>query len=551
MQTLFKVSDAEWPPKYKSIFQWRQERLLEMRADPKKRLGALEYYKTRPKKFIPHWLDTYDPRNAGKGLTRMPFVLFQRQLDFVDFLMGCLEDEEDGLAEKARDMGATWVCVGFSVWLWRFFKGSAVGWGSRKEQLVDKLGDPDSIFEKLRMSVNGMPDVFKPAGFRPKEHMSYMRVVNPENGSTITGEAGDNIGRGGRKLIYFKDESAHYVRPQSIEAALGDNTRVQIDISSVNGTGNVFHNRRDAGVDWEPGKTYEPGQTRVFVFDWTDHPAKTQEWYETRKKKAAREGLMHIFEQEVNRNYASAVLGVLIKPEWVKASVDAHIALGWEETGPWSLGFDVADDGGDTNALLGARNGVISTCDEWDSTQERDVGASTRRVLNHAGELRQRAVVNYDCNGLGAGVKSEANRLEEIGDVRLDLVTLVPWSASGPLIDPETPISPSDKSSPKNKDFFENFKAQAWWMVARRFENTFRAIEDPSISFSPEEMVSISSDTPNLRKLMKELSQPTRVLSANMKVKINKKPEGTKSPNLADGCIQALCPAKTTRMGVF
>jgi hypothetical protein len=59
--------------------------------------------------------------------------------------------------------------------------------------------------------------------------------------STATGEAGDNIGRGGRTLGYFKDESAHYEHRDLIEAALGDNTNVQIDISSVNGLGNVFH----------------------------------------------------------------------------------------------------------------------------------------------------------------------------------------------------------------------------------------------------------------------------------------------------------------------
>ena len=52
-----------------------------------------------------------------------------------------------------------------------------------------------------------------------------MRIVNPQTGASITGESGDNIGRGGRKLCYFKDESAWYERPEKIEAALADNTR--------------------------------------------------------------------------------------------------------------------------------------------------------------------------------------------------------------------------------------------------------------------------------------------------------------------------------------
>ena len=61
----------------------------------------------------------------------------------------------------------------------------------------------------MRIIVRGLPREFWPAGFKPDDHMSYMRIVNPQTGASITGEAGDNIGRGGRKLIYFKDESAH------------------------------------------------------------------------------------------------------------------------------------------------------------------------------------------------------------------------------------------------------------------------------------------------------------------------------------------------------
>jgi len=104
-------------------------------------------------------------------------------------------------------MGATWICCAFSVWLYLFHPGSAVGWGSRKEQLVDKLGDPDSIFEKNRILLQYTPFWFLPRGFNDQKHMSYMKIINPETRSSVTGEAGDNIGRGGRKLIYFKDEA--------------------------------------------------------------------------------------------------------------------------------------------------------------------------------------------------------------------------------------------------------------------------------------------------------------------------------------------------------
>ena len=276
-------------PDYVEVFAWRQRQLLRMKADPVLQAGALAYYADRPVEFIEHWLNTYDPRNAGtERPASMPFILFQRQRDLIEFVQACLAGEEDGLIEKARDMGATWVACAVSVWLWRFKPGLSIGWGSRKEQLVDRIGDPDSIFEKMRMIIAGMPAMFRPRGYDERVHATHMRIINPENGATITGEAGDNIGRGGRKTLFWKDESAHYERPEKIEAALGDNTRVQMDISSVNGPGNVFHRRREAGTVWTGGDAAKG--TNVFVMDWSDHPEKDQAWFDARKAKAAADG---------------------------------------------------------------------------------------------------------------------------------------------------------------------------------------------------------------------------------------------------------------------
>ena len=330
------TSKELWPPNYTEVYGWRQQQVLKFRDRPELAFGAKAYYRTRPVEFINHWVSTYDPRNSGTDIpARLPMVMFPKQAELVDFIYQCLTDEEGGLIEKARDMGATWVSVGVTVHLWLFWPGAAIGWGSRKEQLVDKIGDPDSIFEKIRLVIRGLPKEFWPRDFDIEKHASYMKIINLETGATITGEAGNNIGRGGRKLIYFKDESAHYERPEKIEAALADNTRVQIDISSVNGLGHVFHRRRESGVEWHKGRDCPPGQTRIFVMDWSDHPAKTQDWYDTRKAKADAEGLGHVFAQEVDRNYAASVDGVIIAAEWVKAAIDAHVKLSIPDTGPW------------------------------------------------------------------------------------------------------------------------------------------------------------------------------------------------------------------------
>ena len=530
------LTKADWPPDYVSVWAWRQKQLLAMRANPVLLTGALEYYSTRPVEFITHWLDTYDPRNAGRGIPAyMPFIMFEKQADFVRFLMAMIDDEENGLVEKARDMGATWVCCAVSVWLWRFYPGAAIGWGSRKEQLVDKLGDPDSIFEKMRILIRRLPREFWPRGFSEIDDMPFMRIVNRDTGATITGEAGDNIGRGGRKLCYFKDEAAHYERPEKIEAALADNTRIQIDISSVNGIGNVFHRRREAGVEWDG--TTAKGQTNVFVMDWSDHPAKDQAWYDQRRAKAIADGLLHVFAQEVERNYSASVDGVIIPADWITSAIGADAKLGFKATGGIIAALDVADEGGDKNALAVRKGPSLLSCDDW---AEGDTGYTTRKAITVLSSLGP-VSLQYDSVGVGAGVKSEANRLGQTGELP-KTIKFTAWSAGAGVLDPDKHLVPGDRNTPLNNDYFANLKAQAWWQLRLRFERTHRAVTE-GLKYNPDDMISLSPNMPKLRQLQKELSQATvSKTSGALKLAVDKSPDGTKSPNLADSVVMAFWP---------
>jgi hypothetical protein len=527
-----------WPVNTVPIYHWRQSQLKQIRADPKLAYGAFEYYRTHPVQFINHWVDTYDPRRSGAGPTKLPLILFKRQQELVEFLLACVTDTEPGLIEKSRDMGATWVCSAFSVWLWLFWPGSAVGWGSRKELLVDKLGDPDSIFEKIRLIITGLPEFFMPEGFSDVDHMSKLRIINPATGSTITGEAGDSIGRGGRKLIYFKDESSHYERPEKIEASLSDNTRVQMDISSVNGLGNVFHRRRESGADWN-GKTV-PNKTQVFVLDWKDHPDKSQAWYDARKARAEAEGLQHIFAQEVDRNYAAAVEGTLIDQAWVHAAIDAHIKLKLPETGRWSSALDVADSiigsGGDTNAQSQRQGIILRQLDEWGA---RDPAQTARRAIAN---VTNRGPINmqYDCIGVGAGVKGEVNNLEDEGRLPKG-IRLTPWNAGDKVLNPKKRVIDGDRDSPTNEDFYTNLKAQGWWELRNRFYRTWRSVVEGA-TYHPDTLISLDSNIANLHKLEKELCQVTASKGARLKLLIDKNPPGTRSPNLADAVMMDYWP---------
>jgi hypothetical protein len=512
--------------------------------------GAIDYYSNNCIGFINDWCVTYDPRNTNSDRPMfMPFILFKRQEEFVTFILDCMENSEDGLTEKSRDMGATWLCCAISVWIWLFKLGASVGWGSRKEMLVDRIGDPDSIFEKMRMIIDYLPRWLWPVGFDQKEHLNYMKIVNPENGSTITGEAGDNIGRGGRKSIYFKDESARYEHSESIEAALGDNTRCQIDISTVHGTNTVFHRKRKAGKLWD-GKNgdIESGITRIFIFDWRDHPLKTTEWYEKRRAKADREGLMALFAQEVDRDSSSAVEGVLIPAIWVNAAIDAHKHKSLKDL-KWFEGIvygalDVADEGKDKNSFGDRKGSVLRHASEWPHSP--DVGVTTNRAIS---ESRARGVneFHYDCIGIGAGVKAETNRLIRENIIEKTLKVIAWNAAKGPLF-PEGRVVKGDNSTPKNKDFYANLKAQGWWKLRSRFEKTYKAVTQ-GVKYPVEEMISIPSTLGQFfHQLIDELSQPTYSTNIVGKIVIDKQPDGAKSPNLGDMVMMVFWPVQIQKV---
>jgi hypothetical protein len=527
------------------------KRLAEFKANPELLTAAKSYYATRPKEFILHWIDTYDPRK--KTSKWIPFVLFSRQAEFIDFLQDLRATGENGLCEKARDMGVTWEAVAYSVHSWLFIESDAIGWGSRKQELVDKIGDASSIFEKIRLIIRRLPKIWLPKGLKPREHLTFMKCINPENGSTITGETGDNIGRGGRNAIYFKDESAHYERPELIEAALGDNTNVQIDISSVNGLNNPFHRRREAGLIWQGNKQLEAGYTRVFIMDWKDHPEKTQEWYDLRKARAVREGMQHIFAQEVDRNYAAAVSNTVIPHEWIVASVDSHLRIPCLMRPPqdipdlWLAGLDVADGGIDRNAYCERQWIIWRSVEEWG---ERDPGTTARRSIAIA-KQHKHIKVYYDAIGIGATIKSEYNRIRDeiLESNEPDKVKqwerfpkFVAWNAGAGVLNPYERIIKDDPDSLLNKDVYGNLKAQAWFAIRSRFYKTYRAVTFGDI-YPADELISLDSRMPLLQQLMKELAQPTiKPDAAGLKTIIEKKPNGMKSPNLADCGIQMFFP---------
>lgn len=519
-------------PNYAAVFERRAEMLRKLRADPQLLQAAKIHYRTHPWDFISDWGMTFEPRNVERGLiASIPFVLWPKQKEFLEWLYGKWRGQERGLVEKSRDCGVTWLSVGFAVSMWCFEDGFTTGFGSRKEELVDKRGDSKSIFEKIRFFIDNLPVEFLPEGWDTRTCSAHMRIVNPATEAAIIGESGNEIGRGGRCSVYIVDEAAFVERQEQVDAALSQNTNCQIDISTPNGSGNLFYKKRQRFN----------GTDKIFVFDWRDDPRKDDAWYQ----KQVEEQDEVTVAQEIDRDYNASAEDVFIPAKWVKASIDAHIRLGFEPSGLKVTSFDPADIG-DAKAVTHRHGSIIQ---EAKQMRKGDITVAIPWAMHSAIENGSDIFI-YDADGMGAPAMKMA--LKGGKPTRMKIHAY--YGSSD--VDEPNKMYGSDKRRDdllkSNKDTFLNYRGQTWTWVRDRFEATYNAIQRANegllVNVDPETLISISSDCEDLHDLVSELSRPMRKYTDNGKIKVESKKEmkarGVDSPNLADDVIMAMSVKK-------
>ncbi|WP_334470088.1 TerL protein [Arsenophonus sp. PmNCSU2021_1] len=518
-------------PDYVQVFEWRAERLKRLREQPKSLKLLTRFYNENPAQFIIDWGMTTDPRNIDYGLpVTIPFLLFPKQEAWIDWIMTRWRGRENGITEKSREMGLSWTSIALACSLCLFNKEMVIGFGSRKEEYVDSTGDPKALFWKARKFVETLPQEFR-GGWEAKKHAPYMRVNFPNTGAIIKGEAGDNIGRGDRTTLYFVDEAAFLPRPLLIDAALSQTTRCRIDLSSVNGMNNPFAQKRHSG------------RIPVFTFHWRSDPRKDEHWYE---KECQKIDNPVIVAQELDLNYQASVEGVLIPAEWVQAAIDAHTKLGITPTGIRLGAFDVADEGRDKNAFSWRHGFLLEGIEEW-SGKGSDIFGSVEQVFNLADKYQLESF-RFDEDGLGAGVRGDARIINDQRRQRRAVrIDAVPFRGSAGVFDPdkEAVAGFDGQNARLNKDFFANAKAQSWWHLRKRFQNVYRAVVEKQ-PFKPDELIAINGAMRLKDKLIVELSQPTYSINTVGKIVIDKQPDGTKSPNLADSVMINFAPMNTS-----
>lgn len=518
-------------PDYDPIWNKRAERLKLLRSDKELMAGAFEFYSKRENywRFIRDWGVTFDPRRAELGQpSSMPFLLFDKQREWIDWVLERWENRENGLTEKSRDCGVSWLTVALASTICTFENGIVFGMGSRDQDTLDKTGDPSSLFWKAKFFMNNLPREFR-QGWNEKADAMFMRISFPATGSTITGDAGDNIGRGGRASIYVVDEAAYLKHPKMVDASLSATTNCRIDVSSVNGMASPFAQKRHSG------------RVPVFTFHWRHDPRKDDAWYEAQKNTLDPITLA----QEIDINYSAAAEGVLIPSEWIQAAIDLDQFLKLDITGDRFVSLDVADEGRDLNAAA-ARYGIrLEDVDEW-SGKGSDIFETVVKVFHVCEEFGANQF-RYDADGLGAGVRGDARAINnDRRAARKSQIVAYPFRGSGKVLAPTKPVPNADpdrmvtnlKLARKNEDYFMNAKAQEWWNLRLRFQRAFRVRQAGSLGkYKLDDLIVLNGKIAKLVKLIQELQQVTYSITTSGKILVDKQPDGMPSPNLADSVM--------------
>jgi hypothetical protein len=488
---------------------------------------------------VVHWFNkycwTYDPRLLGKRdpatgqqmTPYVPFLLWPRQVEFIHWLWERVEANEEWLAEKSRDTGVSYLCCGFALNRWLFAEGFKATFGSRKVDYVDKSDQPDSLFEKLRIMARRLPAWMMPEGFLWQRHSNYLRLTNPANGALISGEGGEDMGRGGRSTIYIVDEAAFVPNAENVEKALSGNTDCVGWVSSVNGMGNLFARKRHSIL----------AEHQIFRLHYSDDPRKTKEWAEA-KKASMSDPASWASEYEID--YAASVEGVCIPAIWVAAA--QRLAALLAERGEaihsnldFTLGLDVG--AGKAKSVVAPRRGPIVAVPR--SRGDPDTIGTAHWALGIALELQAR-LLNYDSPGVGIGVTSALKHSEN--------------TPKALVVQPiNTGDSPDDRrrweDGKTSDEMFRNLKAEIWWLARVAFQRTYqhvlwlegKTIEQGAKQHPVSELLAMPKGDVESDRLASELSVVKYFKTEAGKIIIESKDQlarrGIKSPDYADAFV--------------
>ena len=198
-----------------------------------------------------------------------PFITYKFQDLVILELQEAITNGHDLPVEKSRDLGMSWIVILLFLHNWLNPVGGAdFLCGSRTEDYVDKRGDMRTLLEKFRYALGKLPSWLLPKGYSSKTHDNFMRIINPETGSAITGESNNpNFSTGGRYAGILLDEFAKWKDTADLAwMAAGDASPCRIPVSSAFGVGGKFFDLVCSGIP-------------KLRLHWTLHPEKAANAY--------------------------------------------------------------------------------------------------------------------------------------------------------------------------------------------------------------------------------------------------------------------------------
>ena len=209
-------------------------------------------------------VSTVTHRNIPATVAVHPFLTYERQDEMVKFLTDHFAEGKDGLIDKSRQMGASWLCALFFHWLWLFRDHTQIREMSRTEDMVDSPISK-SLFFKHDTVNSFLPEWMCPPGvlLRGRENRTNLRIHNALNGSTIAGESTNRSALSGDQCaILLLDEMAKMENGESIKRSTAAMCPCRIVNSTVDLPGSCYSN-------WKLSGTID-----VFSLMAWDHPRK-------------------------------------------------------------------------------------------------------------------------------------------------------------------------------------------------------------------------------------------------------------------------------------
>jgi hypothetical protein len=267
---------------------------------------------------ILYWIKMFcfilEPRALGdeRDIPYFPYYFQEDEFRFlVDVIRRCASahgPKENIIEEKSRDMGISWIVTHVFLWFFLFHAGSFLI-GSRKEEEVDRTGDMDTPFQKMKYQLllhQKFCPFLLPEGWDFRKHTGNMSLRNPMGGQIVGESANPDFGRGGRNMAILYDEFAKWEYAAEAWRAGSGTTRVRIAVSTPHGDVDKFARLR-FGLD---------GEVIVRTHHWTMHPEKakdleivngkpTSSWY----REECRTSNPDDIAKEVDISYAVSIQG--------------------------------------------------------------------------------------------------------------------------------------------------------------------------------------------------------------------------------------------------